>query len=112
MAAATVEEYIQSYPEDIREKLNEIRHQLLLNFPDAVEDMVYGVPTVKVGKKMVHYAAFKNHIGFYPTPAAINAFSDELTDYSTSRGTIRFPLKEPVPIQLIIQISKYRMNEL
>ena len=112
MPASDVDQYIARFPGEIQEKLNEVRRQLLSAFPGAVEDMAYGVPTIRVGKKMVHYAAFKNHLGFYPSAAAIESFSDELTDYSTSKGTIRFPLNKPVPVGLIVRIAKYRMNEM
>jgi len=112
MAAASVDEYINGFSDEIRQILNEVRGRLLGCFPDADEGMNYGVPTIKIGKRMVHYAAFKKHLGLYPTPVAIEAFADELGDYETARGTIRFPFDQPIPYDLIERIAAYRMNEL
>ncbi|MEJ2005804.1 MAG: DUF1801 domain-containing protein [Cyclobacteriaceae bacterium] len=112
MAAASVDEYIERCPEEARDLLREVRKRLHTLFPDAQEGMNYGVPTMKIGKRMVHYAAFKNHLGFYPSPQTIEAFADDLKPYSTSRGTIRFPLNKPIPFELIEEISKFTLNEL
>ena len=111
MAAATIDEYISQFPEDIQEILTKIRSLIHKEAPKAEEAMSYGVPTFKLNGNLVNFAAFKKHIGFYPTPSGIDAFRSELSDYSISKGTVRFPLDKPIPYTLIRKIVKFRVEE-
>ena len=79
--------------------------------PHATEKISYGMPTFYYNGNLVHFAAFKNHIGFFPTPSAIEAFEKELKSYKTSKGTVQFPLADPLPLQLIERIVKFRVKE-
>ena len=109
----TIDSYLESIPEDKREILQKIRRLIQEISPIAKEAMSYQIPTFKLQKKnLVHFAAFKDHIGFYPTPSGIKAFKDELKNYSCSKGTIRFPLNKPIPYDLIKKITEYRVREL
>ena len=107
----TIDEYISQFPEEIRNILNKIRKTIKESALDAKETINYGIPTFKLKGNLVHFAAFKEHIGFYPTPSGINAFKDELSSYDTSKGSIKFPLEKPIPFDLIQKIVKYRVNE-
>ena len=107
----TIDEYISQFPEDIRNILNKIRMTIKESAPDLKETINYGIPTFKLKGNLVHFAAFKEHIGFYPTPSGINAFKNELSSYDTSKGSIKFPLEKPIPFDLIQKIVKYRVNE-
>jgi len=106
-----IDSYIADFPEDIQETLEKIRGVIRKAAPDATEAISYGMPTFKLKGNLVHFAAFKNHIGFFPTPKPIEVFSKELTGYVTSKGTIRFPLDKPIPYDLISRIVKYRTEE-
>ncbi|WP_445475393.1 iron chaperone [Methanococcoides methylutens] len=79
--------------------------------PNAEEAMVYGIPIFRLNGNLVHFAAFKKHVGFYPTPSGIEAFKEELSEYETSKGTVRFPLDKPIPYALIKNIVKFRVAE-
>lgn len=79
--------------------------------PQASEAISYGMPTYVGHKNLVHFAAMKNHLGFYPTPSAVTKFADELLNYSTSKGCIRFPYNKPLPRTLITKIVKFRVSE-
>ena len=81
------------------------------NVTIAEEAMTYGIPTFKLNGNLVHFAAFKKHIGFYPTPTAIEKFSKELSEYNISKGTVRFPLDKPIPYSLIKEIVRFRIEE-
>lgn len=107
----TIDEYIGLFPEDVQLKLTELRNIIKKYAPDAVETISYQMPTYKLNGNLVHFAAYKNHIGFYPTPSAIVEFSSSLTKYKTSKGAIQFPLEEPLPISLISEIIKFRVTE-
>lgn len=107
-----VEKYISGCPDHAQHMLRELRNRLLKLFPDADEGMNYGVPTIRIGKRKFHYAAFRHHIGIYPSPEAIMAFKSKLQQYETAKGTIRFPLDQPIPFGLIEEIARYRMQEM
>jgi uncharacterized protein YdhG (YjbR/CyaY superfamily) len=109
--AANIDEYISGFPSDIQENLNKIRQVIKELAPAAQETISYGMPTFKLHGNLVHFAAFKEHIGFFPTPSGINAFKNELLLYDTSKGTIRFPLDKPIPFELIKKIVKFRVDE-
>jgi uncharacterized protein YdhG (YjbR/CyaY superfamily) len=109
----TVDMYISRFPTEIREQLEKIRKIIINNAPNAEETISYNIPTFDMnGKHLVHFAGFKKHIGFFPTPSPIVAFKDELSGYKTSKGTIQFPLDKPIPYDLIEKIVKYRVEEL
>ena len=107
----TIDEYIKSFPEDVQTILENIRRTIQQAAPEATETISYQIPTFKLHGNLVHFAAFKNHIGFYPTPKAIEVFNRELSAYEVSKGTIRFPLGEEIQYDLIGKITRYRVNE-
>ncbi len=108
----TVDAYIGQFPANVQAILERIRSDIRSVAPDATETISYGIPTFDLsGKHLVHFAAFKTHIGFFPTPSGISAFAAELAAYETSKGTVRFPLDSPIPYGLIKTITKYRVEE-
>jgi uncharacterized protein YdhG (YjbR/CyaY superfamily) len=107
----TIDEYIKTFPADIQNILEKMRRTIKETAPGAVEAFSYGMPTFKLNGNLVHFAAYKRHIGFYPTPSAIEAFGAELAPYRTSRGAIQFPLDKPVPFDLIKKIVAFRVKE-
>jgi uncharacterized protein YdhG (YjbR/CyaY superfamily) len=107
-----IDEYIKTFPADIQSKLQEIRNLTKKLAPTAVETISYGMPTFKLnGKNLIHFAGYKTHIGFYPTPSALVAFEKELSVYKTSKGTAQFKLDEDLPIKLIEKMILYRIKE-
>ncbi|MEN6595227.1 MAG: DUF1801 domain-containing protein [Clostridiaceae bacterium] len=106
-----ITDYILQFPPDVQLKLNALREAILEVAPDATEKIAYGIPTFYVKGNLVHFAAYKHHIGFYPASSGIDAFRAELTQYKLSRGTIQFPLDEPLPMELIQRIVKFRLAE-
>ena len=108
---STIDEYISSFPKDIQKMLEEIRSAIRKAAPDAVETISYGIPTFKLNGNLVHFAAFKNHIGFYPTPNGIEEFEKELSVYKQGKGSVQFPLDKPLPLILITKIVKYRTKK-
>lgn len=108
----TIDQYISSYPKDVRISLKKIRIAIRLTAPEAEETIKYGIPTFQLHGDLVYFAAYKNHIGFYPTSSAIKAFRGELVPFETAKGTIRFPLDQPLPIGLVKRIVKYRVKEI
>jgi uncharacterized protein YdhG (YjbR/CyaY superfamily) len=107
----SIDEYIRSFPEDIQKLLNEVRAAIKATAPDATEKIAYQIPTFYLNGNLVHFAAFKNHIGFYPTSSGISAFQDELKEYKSAKGSVQFPLDKPMPAELIKRIVKYRVRE-
>jgi uncharacterized protein YdhG (YjbR/CyaY superfamily) len=107
----TIDEYVSSFPKDVQLILEELREAIRDSAPDAKETISYQIPTFKLKGNLVHFAAFKNHIGFYPTPSAIKEFEEELSEYEKAKGSIKFPIKEPLPIDLIKEIVKFRVKE-
>jgi uncharacterized protein YdhG (YjbR/CyaY superfamily) len=106
-----IDEYIAGFPEDVQEKLQKIRMTIREAAPDAQEKISYQMPTFYLKGNLVHFAAFKNHIGFYPTPTGTEKFQKELSAYKVSKGTARFPLDKPIPFDLITEIVKFRVKE-
>jgi uncharacterized protein YdhG (YjbR/CyaY superfamily) len=107
----TVEEYMSSLPPEVKIIMESMRKTIRETAPDAKEVMGYGVPAFKSGDRIVYYAAFKNHIGFYPGPEIIgDVFRDELAGYDTSKGTIKFPMDKPMPLDLVKRIVKYKFE--
>jgi len=106
-----INEYIAQFPEEIQLTLEKIRETINHAVPEAKEAIKYGMPTFVLNGNLVHFAAFKNHIGFYPAPSGINAFIDELAEFRTGKGTIQFPINKPIPFDLITKVVKFRVKE-
>jgi uncharacterized protein YdhG (YjbR/CyaY superfamily) len=108
-----VDDYISDFPEDIQSILEKIRTTIRKAAPGALEMISYGIPAFKFqGKPLAYFAAFKNHIGFYPTPTGIDEFEKELSVYKQGKGSVQFPIDKPMPLKLIDKIAKYRMNKI
>jgi uncharacterized protein YdhG (YjbR/CyaY superfamily) len=107
----SIDEYIATFPEDIQAKLQEIRQTIKAAAPDASEKIAYAMPTFHLKGNLVHFAAFKNHIGFYPAPRGIEAFQEELSQYKGAKGSVQFPIDEPMPLDLIRRIVEYRVQD-
>ncbi|HHU80922.1 MAG TPA: hypothetical protein GXZ35_06260 [Acholeplasmataceae bacterium] len=106
-----IDDYIKGFSTEIQEKLQSIRKTIAEAAPEAIEKISYQMPTFYFHGNLVHFAAFKNHIGFYPAPSGIANFLDELLDYKTSKGAVQFPLDKPIPFDLISKIVKFRVKE-
>ena len=107
-----VDDYIDTFPLEIRKLLDTLRQTILAEVPDAVEVISYKMPTYKLnGKNLVHFAAWENHIGLYPTPSALKEFEKDLEGYTKSKGSIHFPLGKPLPKELIKKIVEFRVKE-
>ena len=107
----TIDEYIKAFPRDIQEKLRAMRKTIHAAAPEAEEKISYQMPTFFLRGNLVHFAAFKNHIGFYPVPSGILAFKKELSPYTTTKGGVQFPLDKPLPLALVARIVKFRVAE-
>jgi len=107
----SIEEYINMFPADIQEKLQEMREVIKSSAPGAEEKISYQMPCFWLKGNLVYFAAYKTHIGFYPTGSGITAFKDELSIYPGSKGTVRFPIEEPLPKELISKIVRFRVSE-
>lgn len=107
----SVEEYIAGFPAEVQEILQQVRETVSEAAPDAEEAIKYGIPTLTLEGNLVHFGAFKKHIGFYPTPSGLEQFKDELAGYEGSKGAVRFPLDRPIPFDLIREIVKFRVKE-
>jgi uncharacterized protein YdhG (YjbR/CyaY superfamily) len=109
----TIDEYIKSFPKDVQGILEKMRETIRKAAPDAVEAISYQMPTFKLnGKNLVHFAAFKNHIGFYPIPSGIEAFKKELSPYKQGKGSVQFPIDKPIPYDLVKKIVIFRSKEI
>jgi uncharacterized protein YdhG (YjbR/CyaY superfamily) len=109
--AAAVDAYIEAQSEHVRERLTELRRTIARAAPEASERISYGAPTFDYHGNLVHYAAFRNHIGFYPTPSGIEAFENELQRYKHAKGSVQFPLTQPLPLDLVARIVQFRVKE-
>ncbi len=107
----TVDEYIAGFPDDIQQILQRIRTTIKIAAPEAEEKISYGMPTIVLHGILVHFAAFKKHVGFYPTPSGIAKFKKELSVYKNAKGSAQFPLDKPIPYTLIGRIVKFRVKE-
>lgn len=107
----TVEEYISSFPKEIQIILYELRDTIVRIDTSLEEKISYNMPTYYLNGNLVHFAGYKNHIGFYPTPSGIENFKNELKDFKTSKGAIQFPIDKPLPCNLITRIVKFRLEE-
>lgn len=106
-----IDAYIASFPKDIQEILEQLRITIQKAAPKATATIKYAMPCFMLNGNLVYFAAYKNHIGFYPMPAAIKTFKKELVDFKTSKGAIQFPLDKPLPLKLITGMVKFRVKE-
>jgi uncharacterized protein YdhG (YjbR/CyaY superfamily) len=108
---ATIYEYITAAPAAVQEKLFRLHECILAAAPGATENLKWGMPAYSYQKILITFAVFKNHIGFYPMPSALQAFAKSLTKYKTAKGSVQFPLDKPIPLPLISKIVKFRVKE-
>jgi len=106
-----IDAYISNFPKDIQEILEKIRAIIRETAPDAEETIKYQIPTFTLKGNLVHFAAYKKHIGFYPTPTGIEKFKKELSAYQGAKGSVQFPLDKPIPYDLISKIATFRVKE-
>jgi uncharacterized protein YdhG (YjbR/CyaY superfamily) len=106
-----IDSYINGFPQDIQELLQQVRDTIRSAAPEATETISYAMPTFFLNGNLVHFAAFKSHIGFYPTPSGIEAFKQELSKYKGAKGSVQFPIDQPMPLDLISRIVKFRVSE-
>jgi uncharacterized protein YdhG (YjbR/CyaY superfamily) len=107
----TIDSYISMQPEPVQSKLRQLRAVIKKAAPNAGEGINYQIPTFSLAGNLVHFAAFKTHIGFYPTPSGVEAFKQELSVYKGAKGSVQFPLDKPLPLKLITAIVKFRVKE-
>ena len=108
----TIDGYIAGYPDDVQAILQKIRSLIRTTAPEAAEKISYQLPTFTLhGRNLVHFGAFKKHIGFYPTPSGIEEFSAELAPYQGAKGSVQFPLDQPIPYSLIHKIVEFRVRQ-
>ena len=107
----TIAEYINAAPRDAQKKLREMRACVLASAPGAKESLKWGMPAFSYRRILVTFAAFQNHIGFYPTPSAVKAFAKDLSKFVTASASIQFPLERPLPLPLIRKITAFRVRE-
>jgi uncharacterized protein YdhG (YjbR/CyaY superfamily) len=105
------DEYIAGFPPEIQEKLNIIRETIRKAAPEAQETISYQIPTFTLHGNLVHFAAMKNHIGFYPAPSGLERFGQELAIYRSGKGSVQFPYDQPIPLHLVTEIVKFRVKE-
>jgi uncharacterized protein YdhG (YjbR/CyaY superfamily) len=107
----TIDEYIDTFPEDVQPILQALRQTIREAAPQAKEAISYQMPTFKLNGNLVHFAAYKKHIGFYPAPSGIEAFKEELAPYKASKGAVQFPIEQPIPHELVSKIVQFRVIE-
>lgn len=110
-STSVIDKYIRACPESVRATLQLLKNMISREAPGAIEKISYGMPTFHLQENLVHFAAAKRHIGFYPTPSGITAFESELGAYKHSKGAIQFPLDKPLPEDLIRRIVRFRVRE-
>jgi uncharacterized protein YdhG (YjbR/CyaY superfamily) len=108
---ASIDDYILSFPEHTRKKLSEMRGVIQEEAPAALEKISYRMPTFYLNGNLVHFAGYAKHIGFYPGPSGVDAIKDRLSKYCYAKGSIQFPLDEPLPLELIREIVRFRVKE-
>ena len=110
-ASLDIDEYVARFPSDVRKILERVRRTIRKAAPEAEGAISYQIPTFKLKGNLVHFAAWKEHIGFYPTSSGIRKFKKELSAYEGAKGTVKFPMDEPMPLDLIARIVKFRVRE-
>ncbi|HET9342210.1 MAG TPA: DUF1801 domain-containing protein [Candidatus Eremiobacteraceae bacterium] len=109
-ASKTVDDYIAGFPADVRRRLKQMRATIRKAAPSATETISYSIPAFKMNRMLVWYAAFSNHIGFYPGAGGVAHFKDELSSYRFAKGSIQFPFDKPLPLALVTRIVKFRVR--
>ncbi len=107
----TIDEYIAAFPADVQDVLQKVRETIKTAAPQATEAISYGMPTFKLEGNLVHFGAFKEHLGFYPIPSGLEHFKDELAQYKGGKGSVQFPFDQPMPYALITKIVEFRVTE-
>lgn len=107
--ANNIDSYIKAFPEEVQQLLEQIRTTIIKVAPDAEETIKYAMPTFTLNGNLVHFAAFQNHIGFYPAPTGIEEFKKDLAVYKGGKGSVQFRLDEPLPLELITKIVAFRV---
>jgi uncharacterized protein YdhG (YjbR/CyaY superfamily) len=110
-AIGSIDEYIAGFPPEVQEILEQVRTTIREAAPGAEETIKYGIPTFMLKGNLVHFAAYRKHLGFYPTPSAVDRFKDELSAYVGAKGSVQFPLDEAIPFDLIRRIVEFRVEE-
>jgi uncharacterized protein YdhG (YjbR/CyaY superfamily) len=106
-----IDEYIGTFPKKVQVILEKLRQIINESAPKAEEAISYQIPTFKLNGNLVHFAGYKNHIGFYPSPSGIEAFKNELSPYDVAKGSVKFPIDKPIPFDLVRKIVEYRVKE-
>lgn len=106
-----ISDYISNFPAQIQVMLEDLRETIRETAPEAEETINYGIPTFTLNGNLVHFAAYKKHIGFYPAPSGIEAFQSELSGYQMAKGSVQFPIDQPLPLELIRRIVAFRKQE-
>lgn len=109
--ATTIPAYISGFPEDVQQKLQQVYNTIRKAAPKATEKISYAIPTFYLEGNLVHFAAYKNHIGFYPGPSGLKPFQQEIVKYKHSKGAVQFPIEKPMPLRLIAKIVTLRVQE-
>ena len=109
--AKNIDDYIAACPAGVQKMLKQMRTTIRKAAPQSEEAIKYGIPTFVLDGNLVHFAAYKNHIGFYPAPSAMEAFKKEFAAYKTSKGAVQFPLDHPLPLDLVAQVTEFRVEE-
>lgn len=110
--ASTIEDYIAEFPAETQQRLQQMRTVIKENAPGAVETISYAIPTFDLNKKhLVHFAGYATHIGFYPSPSGMEAFEAEFQPYKRAKGSVQFPLDQPLPLDLIRRVVAFRVVE-
>jgi len=113
MKVTNIDDYISQFPKETQAILKMVRKAISETSEDLAQGFAYGIPTFRYkGKNLVHFAGFKNHIGFYPSPSGIAAFKEDLKKYKWARGSVQFPLSEPIPLDLIKRVTEFRIAEI
>ncbi|GAB3974828.1 DUF1801 domain-containing protein [Spirosoma terrae] len=107
----SIDDYIARFPADVQAILEQVRKTIQVAAPEAEEAISYAMPTFKLHGNLVHFAAYKNHIGFYPAPRGLEEFKDELSGYKGAKGSVQFPINQPMPLDLIARIVAFRVKE-
>jgi len=106
-----MDQYIKSFPVDVQVILQKVRETIRKVAPDAEETINYQIPTFKLNGNLVHFAAFKSHIGFYPASEGISKFAKEIAKYKNAKGSVQFPLDKDIPYELIAKITEFRVTQ-
>jgi len=109
--AENVDAYIADFPTEAQKLLAKVRETIRNAAPKAEETISYAIPTYKLNGMLVHFAGYAHHIGFYPGAGGIEVFAEELSAYKTSKGTVQFPLDQPLPLKLVTKIVKFRVKQ-